>query len=227
MMKKSTVRALIEDIGIVPSLRLTSADDARFAVDAVADAGIPIVEVTMTVPDALVVIAEVAKARPDVAVGAGTVIDVDTARRSIEAGARFITSPGVDTGVVEHAIARDILVFPGVLTATDIIAAMRSGADLLKIFPCAPWDGVAYLKSLLGPFPHAKFIASGGINQQTAADFIHAGAVAIGVGTELVPRQAVHNRDRRWITELARRFLAIVHDARRPRKSRDDASSRR
>jgi len=130
MMKKSTVRALIEDIGIVPSLRLTSADDARFAVDAVADAGIPIVEVTMTVPDALVVIAEVAKARPDVAVGAGTVIDVDTARRSIEAGARFITSPGVDTGVVEHAIARDILVFPGVLTATDIIAAMRSGADL-------------------------------------------------------------------------------------------------
>lgn len=227
MMDRATVRALIEDIGIVPSLRLASPDDARFAVDAVADAGIPIVEVTMTVPDALVVIAEVAAARPGVAVGAGTVIDVNTARRSIDAGASFITSPGVDGGAVEYAILRDVLVFPGVLTPTDIIAALRAGADLLKLFPCAPWDGVAYLKSLLGPFPQARFIASGGINQQTAADFIRAGAVAIGVGTELVPRQAVHQRDRRWITELARRFLTIVRDARRPRKSREDASSPR
>jgi 2-dehydro-3-deoxyphosphogluconate aldolase / (4S)-4-hydroxy-2-oxoglutarate aldolase len=183
---REAVRALIEDVGIVPAMRASSADDARFVAGAVAEAGIPIIEITMTTPGAVSVIAEVAKTRPDIAVGAGTVLDVATAERCIEAG-----------------------------------------ADLVKIFPCAPWDGVAYLKSLLGPFPSVRFIASGGVNQQSAGDFMRAGAVAVGVGSELLPRQAVQALDQRWITELARRFLAVIQEARGSRTPHADLLDRR
>lgn len=226
-MNRDAVLALIADTGIVPSLRLSSADDARFAAYAVAEAGIPVVEVTLTTPGALSVISDVAKARPDIAIGAGTVLDTASARQCIDAGARFLTSPGIDTAVIEFAAREQVLVIPGVLTPTEIMAAHRVSADVVKIFPCAPWDGAAYLKSLAGPFPSIRFIASGGVNQHTAADFIRAGAVAVGVGSELMPRRAIEERDQRWITELGRRFLALIRDARNPRTRHDELLDRR
>jgi 2-dehydro-3-deoxyphosphogluconate aldolase/(4S)-4-hydroxy-2-oxoglutarate aldolase len=213
-MNKAAVRARIEEIGIVPSIRLASAEDAKFAAEVVADAGIPIVEVTMTIPGALDLIGELARAHADVAIGAGTVLDVATARRCIAAGAAFITSPGVNADVVEYAARCDVMVFPGVLTPTDVMAALAAGADLVKVFPCAPMGGASYLKHLSAPFPHVGLIAAGGVNQQTAAEFFIAGAVAVGIGTELIPRRAAQQRDHRWITELAHRFLAIVQAAR-------------
>ena len=226
-MTKATVRSLIQDVGLVPSLRLTSVEDARFAADAVIAAGIPILEITMTTPDALKVIEELVKAHPQVAVGAGTVFGASAARDCITAGARFLTSPGVDVGMIATAVRHSVLVFPGVLTPTDIIGAVHAGADFVKLFPCAPWDGAAYLKALRGPFPSVPLMAAGGITLHSLADFFRAGAFAVGVGSDLVPTQAVQDRDRRWITELARRFLAAVQTVRPSRSQHDDLLDRR
>jgi 2-dehydro-3-deoxyphosphogluconate aldolase/(4S)-4-hydroxy-2-oxoglutarate aldolase len=213
-MNKETVRRHILEIGIIPSVRTSSADDARFAVETVAGAGIPIVEITMTVPGALEVVAELAGAMPDLVVGAGTILDIETARRCAEAGARFLTSPGLDPDIVEFARTAGILAMPGALTPTEVTTAARVGADFIKIFPCAPLGGPSYIQALKGPFPHIPLVAAGGVNQQTAAEFIVAGAAAIGVGRELIPRKAVLQRDRHWIGELARRFLSIIQEAR-------------
>lgn len=213
-MTRQTVRARLEQIGIIPSIRLSSAADARFAAETVSGAGIPVVEITMTVPGALDVIADLAKALPDLIVGAGTVLDAEGARRCIGAGARFVTSPGFDRRLVEFAAKEEVVVLPGVLTPTEIMEALSAGADLLKVYPCAQLGGPAYIRVLKAPFPDVHFMAAGGVNQKTAADFIRAGAAAIGVGAELVPRHAVHQRDARWITELAHRFRGLVQDAR-------------
>lgn len=214
MMNLDAVRARMENIGIIPAVRVSSAADARFAAETVSAAGIPIVEITMTVPGALALITELASAMPDLVVGAGTVLDIETARRCVEAGAGFITSPGLDVGVVEFAVKQGVLALPGVLTPTDIMAAQRAQADFVKVFPCGAVGGPAYMRALSAPFPHVRFVAAGGVNQQTAAEFIAAGAVAVGVGTELIPKRAIHDRDRPWITELAHRFLSIVEGAR-------------
>lgn len=226
-MTKGSVRALIEDVGLVPSVRLTSVEDARFAADAVISAGIPVLEITMTTPEALHVIDEVVKAHPHVAVGAGTVLDAEVARDCINAGARFLTSPGVDLPMIAAAARHRVLVFPGVFTPTDVISAARAGADFVKLFPCAPWDGAAYLKALRAPFPTVEFIAAGGVTLHSLGEFLRAGAFAVGVGSDLVPVQAVQDRDRRWITELARRFLAAVQAVRPPRSRHDDMLDRR
>jgi 2-dehydro-3-deoxyphosphogluconate aldolase/(4S)-4-hydroxy-2-oxoglutarate aldolase len=226
-MTKDAVRARISEIGIIPSVRTSSADDARFAAETVARAGIPIIEVTMTVPGALNVIADLARGVPDLIVGAGTIFDVATARRCAEAGARFLTSPGLDLKVVEFALKEKILALPGALTPTEVTAAWQSGADFIKIFPCAQLGGASYIHALKGPFPDVLFVAAGGVNQQTAAEFIHAGTAAIGVGTELIPKKAVQQRDERWISELARRFLGIVQEARGHLVNRNETFDRR
>ena len=213
-MKKQTVRSRIEEIGIIPSVRLSSAEEARFAAETVSQAGIPIVEITMTVPGALEVIAELARSMPDLVVGAGTIFDVETARRCVDAGARFLTSPGLDLKVVEFALKEDVLAMPGALTPTEITAASHAGADLIKIFPCAQLGGASYIHALRAPFHDVALVASGGVNQHTAAEFIVAGAAAVGVGRELIPREAVQQRNQHWITELTRRFLGIVQEAR-------------
>jgi len=213
-MNKPNVRKRIEDTGIIPSVRTSSADDARFAAETVARAGIPIVEITMTVPGAVDVIASLVRELPAVLVGAGTVLDVETARRCLDAGARFVTSPGLDLEMVRFALEEDVLVMPGALTPTEVTAAWHAGADLVKVFPCAPFGGDAYIRALKAPFPHMSFVAAGGVNQHTAADFVRAGAVAIGVGQELIPRKAVEQRQADWIAELARRFMALVKEAR-------------
>jgi 2-dehydro-3-deoxyphosphogluconate aldolase/(4S)-4-hydroxy-2-oxoglutarate aldolase len=218
-MKREEVRACIEEIGILPSVRVTSRDLALFAAETVYAAGIPIVEITLTVPGALEVIADLAKRYPDLVVGAGTVLDEEAARRSVDAGARFLTSPGFVRKVVAYAKLTDVAVLAGALTPTEIIAAWKAGSDFVKIFPTAQVGGSQYIRALKVPFPQIPFIATGGVNQLTASDFILAGATAIGLGGELLPNEALHFRQENRIHELARRFLSMVKDARALRET--------
>ncbi len=213
-MKKEEVQARIEEIGIVPAVRLSSAEDARFATEAVSDGGIPIVEITMTVPGAIDVISDLARNSPELIVGAGTLFDIETARRCLDAGATFLTSPGLDLAIVEFARKENVVVLAGALTPTEVTTAWKSGADYVKVFPCAQVGGDSYIKALKRPFPQVPLIAAGGVNQRTAANFILAGASAIGVGGELIPKDAIRLRQAQRIHELARRFLSFVNIAR-------------
>ncbi|MGD1096318.1 MAG: bifunctional 4-hydroxy-2-oxoglutarate aldolase/2-dehydro-3-deoxy-phosphogluconate aldolase [Bryobacteraceae bacterium] len=213
-MTKETIRERIEQIGIIPAIRLSSAEDALFAVEAVSNSGIPIAELTMTTPGCVEVISELARDRPELIIGAGTIVDVEMARRCLDAGAKFLTSPGLDVRVVEFAVKHNVLVFPGALTPTEVMIAWQAGSDFVKVFPCSLLGGASYIRALKSPFPDIALIASGGVTQTNAADFILAGAVAVGIGGDLIPREAVHRREPSWIYELAGRFSQIVRDAR-------------
>jgi 2-dehydro-3-deoxyphosphogluconate aldolase/(4S)-4-hydroxy-2-oxoglutarate aldolase len=213
-MTKDEVRARIEEIGIIPAIRVSSADDALFAAESVAHAGIPVVEVTLTVPNAIEVVSALAQHSAEILVGAGTVLDTEMARRCLDAGAAFLTSPGLDPGLVEFAVRENVLVLPGALTPTEIMAAWKAGGDMIKVYPCGQVGGPRYIKAMRGPFPHVPLIASGGVNHLTAGEFILAGAAALGIGGDLIPREAIELRQPERIRELARRFLARVHEAR-------------
>ncbi len=213
-MKREEVLAKIHEVGIMPGIRTSSAEDGRFAAEAIANGGIPIVEITMTVPKAIDVISDMVRNAPNLIVGAGTVLDVETARRCLDAGVGFLTSPGLDLKVVEFAVKENILMIAGAMTPTEVITAWKAGSELVKVFPCAPIGGPAYIKALRGPFPQVPMIAAGGVNQETAADFILAGAAALGIGGRLIPRVAIEHRQPDRISELARRFLRIVQTAR-------------
>jgi len=213
-MNKEEVRAAIEEIGIMPSIRVKSAELALFGAETVYEAGIPVVEVTMTVPNAIEVIAQLAQNYPNFVIGAGTVLDADTAERCVDAGASFLTNPGLVPDVLEFALKRNVVAIPGALTPSEVIAAWKAGADFVKIFPCAQVGGDQYIRVLKIPLPQIRLIASGGVNQLTAANFIFAGASSLGIGSELMPRQALKNRQGQWIHELARRFLEAVRNAR-------------
>jgi len=219
-MKKAEVRARIEEIGIIPGIRVATPEDARFAAEAVNRSGIPIAEITMTVPGALDVIAHLAKSLPEMVVGAGTVLDIETARRCLEAGAMFLTSTGLVPEVVEFALKNDIVVFPGAMTPTDLIAAWKMGADFVKIYPCGPLGGPRYIRALKLPFPQVPLIATGGVNQTTAGDFILNGATALGIGSELINPEGLPLMMEQQIRELARRYLKIVKTARVQRDER-------
>jgi 2-dehydro-3-deoxyphosphogluconate aldolase / (4S)-4-hydroxy-2-oxoglutarate aldolase len=210
MANREEVCARIKEIGILPAIRVPSAPDALFAAGEMFQWGIPVVELTMTVPGAIGVIGELARTTPGLIVGAGTVVDLETARVCLDAGAAFVTSPGLDPKIVEFTARHNVANIPGALTPTEVMMARDAGADLVKIFPCAAVGGPAYIKSLRAPFPHVPFIASGGVDQVTASQFIRAGAVALGIRGELIPPDAVQRRDRNWIHELAVRFLGIV-----------------
>lgn len=213
-MNKETVRTRIEQIGIVPAIRLSSAEDALFAVEAVSESGIPIAEVTMTTPGAVELISNLAHNKPDLIVGAGTIIDVETARRCLDAGAKFLTSPEVDIQVVEFAVKHNVVVFPGALTPSEVVTAWKAGSDFVKVFPCSLLGGPSYIRTLKSPFPQIRLIASGGVTQTNAADFILAGAVGVGIGRDLISPEAVQRRQLDWIRELSGRFLQIVGEAR-------------
>lgn len=213
-MKKGEVLNRIEAVGIVPAVRLRTEEEARFATQAVTQGGIPIVEITMTVPGAIEVIAEVAKNDPELIVGAGTLFDKETASRCLDAGAKFLTSPGLDLQLVEFALKKDVTVLAGALTPTEVTMAWKAGADFVKVFPCSLVGGDKYIRALKGPFRHVPLIAAGGVNQVTAASYILAGASAIGVGGELVPEEAIRLRQAERIHELARRFVGFVTKAR-------------
>jgi 2-dehydro-3-deoxyphosphogluconate aldolase / (4S)-4-hydroxy-2-oxoglutarate aldolase len=213
-MTRDEILACIRQIGIVPGVRVSDKEMALFAAETLHEAGIPIVEITMTVPDAVDVISQVASRYPDCVVGGGTVLDAETARRCIDAGARFVTSPGLIEEVLEFTLSRNIVAIPGAMTPSEVIAAWKAGADMVKVFPCAPLGGDAYIRSLKVPLPQIPLIASGGVTQMTARDFIYAGATALGIRSELTPRAALQTRQKQWIYELARRFTLIVREAR-------------
>lgn len=204
---------MIENIGIVPAIRpatrVSAPDDARFAAETVFSAGIPIAEINMSVPGGIGVIAHLAKKFPEAIVGAD-VLDLETARRCLDAGASFLTSPGLILEIVEFALKKDVVVFPGALTPTEVITAWKSGADLIKVFPCSQVGGARYIQALKRPLGGALLIASGGVNQQTALNFILSGATALGIGAELIPQEALLGRKEQQIRELARRFLGMV-----------------
>ena len=199
---------------MLPSIRVDTAELALFAAETVYEAGIPVVEITHTVPRAAEVILELTRNYPDLIVGAGTVLDTDTARRCLDAGARFISSPGLVPDVLEFSLKNGAVAIPGALTPSEVAAAWKSGADFVKIFPCAPLGGDQYIRALKASLSHIPLIASGGVNQMTAANFILAGAAALGIGSELTPRKALITRHEKWIHELARRFTKLICDAR-------------
>jgi 2-dehydro-3-deoxyphosphogluconate aldolase/(4S)-4-hydroxy-2-oxoglutarate aldolase len=213
-MTKSEVCTLINNVGIIPAIRVSSGDDAHFAAEAVTSGGIPIVEITMTVPGAVELISHLVKHHPKMVVGAGTVVDAEMARRCLDAGASFLTAPDYYIDVLEFALKANVAVIPGVLTPTEVAAAWRSGADFVKVFPCALVGGDKYIKALHTSLPQIPIIAAGGVNQQTAADFILAGATAVGVGTQLIPTEAIARRQPERIRELALRFTGFVKEAR-------------
>jgi 2-dehydro-3-deoxyphosphogluconate aldolase/(4S)-4-hydroxy-2-oxoglutarate aldolase len=211
---KQEVRARIEEIGIIPAVRVSSAEDALFAAEAVSRGGIPIVEITVTVPDAHKVISHLVQNAPDVTVGAGGVSDVETARRCLDAGAQFLTSDGFDPEIVNFAVNEGAVVIPGTLTPSEIMRAWKIGPDFVKVVPCAQVGGDSYIRALKAMFPNVPLIAAGGVNQQTASSFILAGAIALGIGAELIPREAIRMRQPDRIAELARRFTGFVSSAR-------------
>lgn len=213
-MKKNEVRTLILQIGVVPAVRVSSEHVARFAAEAVAAGGIPIVEIEMTVPGALEVIKYLVEHIPDMAVGAGSVYDTETARRCIGAGASFLTTDGLDVSIIEFANKQEITVWPGALTPTEVINAWKAGPDFVKVFPCAPVGGENYIRILKKAFTQIPLIATGGVNQQTAQRFIVAGASALGVGGDLIPDDAIRLRQSERIRELAGRFVKFVKEGR-------------
>ena len=218
LMTRLEIRARIEEIGIIPAIRVSSAEGALFAAEAVSESAIPIVEVTMTVPGAVKVISELTRHHPDVLVGAGTLYRVETARRCLDAGAVFLTMPGMDLEIVNFALGREVVVFPGALTPTEVMAAWKTGCDFVKVFPCFANGGPRYIQALKGPFSEVPLIASGGVNQMNAMDFIRAGAAALGIGKDLIHQDAIRRRERGWITELARRYRKMVAEARSIKK---------
>ncbi len=213
-MKKEEVCDVIKKVGIIPAIRVSSGDDAHFAAEAVTQGGIPIVEITMTVPGAVELIAHLVRYHPKMIVGAGTVCDTETARKCVDVGASFLTAPGFDLAIVEFAAQQNIAVLPGALTPTEVLAAWRAGSDFVKVFPCSLVGGDKYIKALKASFTQIPLIAAGGVNQQTAAGFILAGAAAIGVGKELIPTESIECKQSERIRELALRFSRLVKDAR-------------
>lgn len=213
-MKKEEVCALIRKVGVVPAIRVYSGDDAHFAAEAITNGGIPIVEISQTVLGAVELISHLVQHHPKVLVGAGTVLDVETAKRSLDAGASFLTAPGFDSKVMDFAVKGNIAILPGALTPTEVIAAWKAGGDFVKVFPCGPVGGERYIKALHTSVPQIPLIAAGGVNQQNATSFILSGAVAIGVGTELVPTESIERRQSARIHELAHRFRGFVKEGR-------------
>jgi len=211
-MTREQVRARVREVGIVPVIRAASAKKALAAADAVAAGGITILEVTMTVPGALDAIRQLVKnLGNEVLVGAGTVLDADAARQCFEAGAEFLVT-------VKAANDAGKVIMAGALTPTEVIAAWKGGADFVKIFPASAVGGASYLKSLRGPLPQIPLVPTGGVNLNTAADFIRAGAAALGVGGELILPAALNTGDTGQITELAKKYLAIVRQTREAEK---------
>jgi 2-dehydro-3-deoxyphosphogluconate aldolase/(4S)-4-hydroxy-2-oxoglutarate aldolase len=213
-MNKDTALQRALATGIIPVIRAASAEDALFAAEAVLAGGINVAEITMTVPGATTVVARLAKEMPEILVGAGTVLNADAAQRCLDAGAQFLVSPGLNLKTVEYAQKKNVLMIAGALTPTEVMAAWENGADLVKIFPCSQVGGASYIRALKGPFPEIPLVPTGGVNLDTCADFIAAGASALAVGGELIVKEAIRHRNSAVISELARQMLEAVQAAR-------------
>jgi 2-dehydro-3-deoxyphosphogluconate aldolase/(4S)-4-hydroxy-2-oxoglutarate aldolase len=210
-MDKPAVLKRIRSTGLIPVVRAESSDQAMRAVAALKDGGLDVLEVTMTVPGAIEVIRILAAEYGDeTLIGAGTVLDPETARACIEAGAKFIVSPALNEETVRFCRDQGVAVFPGALTPTEVVRAWKAGADAVKVFPAGAVGGASYLRALKAPLPQIELIPTGGVSLKTASDFIKAGAMALGVGADLVDPQALREGNSTLITERARQFVAIV-----------------
>ena len=206
----------IGEIGVVPVVRAAGVEEARQAVDAILAGGIPVVEITMTVPGAVAVIRDMVRQfGSKVLVGAGTVVTREQAEACLEAGAQFLVSPGLSIAMVRMARERNTLAVPGALTPTEVMAATDGGASVIKIFPCGSVGGAKYLKALRGPFPNLKVIPTGGVSVANAAEYIAAGAFAVGVGSDLVDTAALRQGKPEKIVAAARELVAAVQMARK------------
>jgi 2-dehydro-3-deoxyphosphogluconate aldolase/(4S)-4-hydroxy-2-oxoglutarate aldolase len=211
---KQQVLERITTTGLIPVIRARSADEALAAVAAIQQGGLSVLEITMTVPDAVTLIAKVSRSATDALVGAGTVLDAATAQACIAAGARFVVSPALDADTIRVCREAGVAVLPGALTPTEVVTAWRMGADLVKVFPANAVGGPSYIKSLRAPLPQIGLVPTGGVNLQTAKEFLKAGASALGVGADLVDLAALRRGEASVITERARQFLALVKEAR-------------
>jgi 2-dehydro-3-deoxyphosphogluconate aldolase / (4S)-4-hydroxy-2-oxoglutarate aldolase len=214
MTATDTIRKIAE-VGIVPVVRAGSVEEARRAVGAICAGGIPIVEITMTVPNAPAMIREVVQQYGDkVLTGAGTVVNAAQAQKCLDAGAEFLVSPGLSVAVLRAAAARGKLAIAGALTPTEVMAALEEGVTLIKIFPCGSVGGAKYLKSLRAPFPQCGFIPTGGVSLANAAEYLAAGAFALGIGADLVDLAALGRNDTQKIVEAAKALVEAVKQAR-------------
>lgn len=213
-MNKTAVLAQLKAIGLVPVLRADHEEQAMALATAIAAGGVTVLEVTMTVPGAVRVMARLAKERPDILVGAGTVLDPETARICMLEGAQFVVSPALNIKTVEICQRYDVAVLPGALTPTEVVTAWQAGADVIKVFPANSMGGAKYLKSLKAPLPQVELIPTGGVTQDTAADFLEAEAFALGVGADLVDTKAIAQGRSAEITANAKKYLDIVRNYR-------------
>jgi len=201
--------------GLIPVIRVTSASEAIDVADAIKEGGVHLIEITMSVQGALDVIRELAKKYKDeIIMGAGTVLDPETGRAALLAGAQFIVSPTLNLDLIHLAHRYSAVVIPGSMTPTEIIAAWNAGADMVKVFPAGQLGGPEYIKAIRGPLPQVLLVPTGGVNLQNAGAFIKAGATALGVGGELVDKKAVKEKKFNIITENTRAFLKIIREAR-------------
>ena len=214
MSKTDVVETVIAG-GVIPVVRADSAEEAHACVNALLAGGISLIEVTMTVPDVVELIAKLSgEVAADVLIGAGTVLNAESARDCIRAGAKFIISPATNFDVIQYCNESEVVVMPGALTPTEVVNAWDAGADFIKVFPAGAMGGASYLKSLKAPLPDIRLIPTGGVTQATAPDFIKAGASAVGVGADLVDLKAIREGRAESITENARKYLEIVRAAR-------------
>jgi 2-dehydro-3-deoxyphosphogluconate aldolase/(4S)-4-hydroxy-2-oxoglutarate aldolase len=209
-MQKAEVLNALREIGLVPVLRAESEEQALALASAIAAGGVTVLEITMTVPGAIQVMRHLAKARPDILIGAGTVLDAETARMCILEGAQFVVSPALKLATIDMCHRYGVAVLPGALTPTEIVTAWEAGADVVKVFPASALGGAKYLKSVKAPLPQVELIPTGGVSLATAAEFLEAGAFALGVGADLVNPKAIAEGHPETITESARQYLAIV-----------------
>ena len=210
-MHKTDVIKQIREIGVIPVVRATTAEEAMRAIDAIREGGISVIEITMTVPNAFSLI-ELVTGRfgSDALVGAGTVLDVETAKSCIASGAQFIVSPALNFDTIAYCRDQNVTVMPGALTPTEVVQAWNAGADFVKVFPAGAVGGPGYLKALKAPLPQIELVPTGGVSLENAADFIRAGAAALGVGADLVDIKAESS----LITERAKQFVEIVRQTR-------------
>jgi 2-dehydro-3-deoxyphosphogluconate aldolase/(4S)-4-hydroxy-2-oxoglutarate aldolase len=216
MTAKEKVLGRIRALGLVPVVRAQSAEEASQAIDAIRAGGIDVLEVTMTVPDAVPLIAQVARRfGADAVIGAGTVLDAETARACILAGAQFVVTPTLKAETIACCRRYGVPVLPGALTPTEVLTAWESGADMVKVFPCSAVGGASYIKALKAPLPQVELVPTGGVNLETAAEFLKAGASALGLGSDLVDLKALREGNAASVTERARKLVAIVQAARK------------
>jgi 2-dehydro-3-deoxyphosphogluconate aldolase/(4S)-4-hydroxy-2-oxoglutarate aldolase len=219
-MEKGEVLKRIEQVGIVPVVRIESDEEAMTVAEVIRDAGVPILEITMTVPGALKVIETLSKRYGDeVVIGAGTVLDPETAWACIEAGAQFVVSPALNLQTIQVCKQNSTAVFPGALTPTEVVNAWQAGADAVKVFPCSAVGGAKYLRALKAPLPQIKLVPTGGVSLSTAKDLIAAGAWALGVGADLVNTIAIKAGQCEPIASAARSYVAAVREARATKSS--------